>query len=137
MNLFPTSLSMDSRGRMVVAVGVGGQSAPISPQLPPEEIFPRLAGRRLTAGVRPEALRLASDESADGAIRAIVEHVECLGHETLAEIRVGDGQEANGAVRLIIRLPATRELRKNDPIHLELDAGSVHLFGEDGRALAF
>jgi ABC-type sugar transport system ATPase subunit len=92
-----------------------------------------LAGRRLTAGVRPEALTIARQPGAEDSLRAEVEHTEELGHETLVTVRAGS---AEGAVRLIVRLPATHEIGKGMPIELEIAIDDVHLFGEDGQALS-
>ena len=129
MNLFPTTLSTDERGHTILVVGA--QRVPVAWDRTSRELM----DRKLTAGIRPEALRLAPSPAAAGAIRAVVDHVECLGHETLAEVDTGDGSQASGGARLIVRLPAIREFRVGEPIHLELDPAGLLLFDEDGRAL--
>src|SRR5947208_1460516 len=126
MNLFPTRLSTDDRGRVVMRVG--SETLPVSPG----------AGVRLraslesplTAGVRPEALRVERGEPGDGAVRATVEHVEYLGHETLAHVSVeGD------AVRLVARVEGMLGFEKGQPVGLLVDPSAVHLFDGNGRSL--
>src|SRR5205809_601286 len=70
MNLFPTRLSVDDRGRVVM--DLGGQPAPVSGA--------PAHGAAVTAGVRPESLRLVPAGAAEGAVRAVVQHLQCLGH---------------------------------------------------------
>jgi multiple sugar transport system ATP-binding protein len=112
---------------------------------PPMNLFPvrvvaggvEVAGRRLpvagvpaaavTAGVRPEGFVVAED-----GIPTVVEHVEYLGHETLAHVRVGEG---TGAVRWVVRLGGMPELAGGAGLRLGVAAGALHAFGADGRAL--
>ena len=131
MNLFPTCLAVDAHGR--TAITIGGSSITLAPAAKP---VPPAGGTglRLTAGIRPEALRLAVREHAGHGLQAVVEHVEWLGHETLAHLRSSDPVAANG-IRLVARLPGMRALAKGEVVSLEVDADRVHLFGEDGRAL--
>jgi multiple sugar transport system ATP-binding protein/alpha-glucoside transport system ATP-binding protein len=89
----------------------------------------------LTSGIRPEAFQLAPSESANAAVHAVVEHVEYLGHETLAYVRVGQAAD-DRALRMVARLPDVHELAKGEAIHLQTEADRIHLFGEDGQALA-
>jgi multiple sugar transport system ATP-binding protein len=133
MNLFPTSVAADDRGRTLLAIA--DQAVALAPRGERAVLLHGLSGRHLTAGVRAEALRLGPTEAGDGSIRGIVEHTEALGHETLTAVRVGDGSGAAGGVRLIVRLPAIRELAKGQPIELSIDAESIYLFDEDGRTL--
>src|SRR5882724_3368997 len=120
MNLFPTRLSLDDRGRVVMDLGgqavlVSGAAAHAAP---------------VTAGIRPEALRLLP---AEGGVRGVVEHLESLGHETQVHVRVGSG--GDGGVRLVARVQGMSGLAKGEPVGLQIDPDRVHLFGEDGRAL--
>ncbi len=118
MNLFPTRPSARD-GRVVVELG--GQPLPVS--APGAGLRD---GVTLTAGVRPEGVRLAPS----GPVRATVEHVENLGHEMLAYVVVEDG------VRLVARVRGMAELAKGASVGVEVDPAAVHLFGEDGRSLA-
>src|SRR5207253_6421889 len=91
MNLFSTRLSLDDRGRVVM--DLGGQPVLVSGA--PAHAAP------VTAGIRPESLRLVPAAAAEGAVRGGVEHLEYLGHETQAHVRVATGGE--GGVRLVAR----------------------------------
>jgi multiple sugar transport system ATP-binding protein len=121
MNLFPTRLSSDSAGGSVASVG--DQSLSVG----------RATAGALIGGIRPEAFRLAADGA--GTLSVIVEHVEYLGHETLAHVRVGaaDGPDT---VRLIARLPGMHEFSKGAVISLQLDVGRLYLFDSSGAVLS-
>ena len=90
------------------------------------------AGDRLSAGVRPEAFALSAGGAAAAALSATVEHVEFLGHETLAHVQVGTGADG---VRLVVRLPGMQRLAKDDRVRLAIDPERLHLFDEHGQAL--
>jgi ABC-type sugar transport system ATPase subunit len=83
---------------------------------------PKAGGERVTAGIRPEALKLTGGGAA-GAIRARILHVEYLGHETLAHVQVGDN------LQWIARLDGMLDLSKEQIIHLYVDPQRIHLFG--------
>jgi ABC-type sugar transport system ATPase subunit len=107
MNLFPARVEG-------TILHVGEQNVPIA------------AGRArrtgsATAGVRPEAVSLA--EPGPAALRATVEHVEYLGHETLVHAAVGE-------VRLVARVPGMRELASGASIGLRLDPEHIYVFEE-------
>jgi len=139
MNLFPTRLRRDDHGRIFMAVADG--IVPIPPGGACEALLRSHAERPLTGGIRPEALRLAPSERAEGAVGVVVEHVEWLGHETLAHVRAGGTSRADGippgadGIRLVARLQGMQALTKGDTVRLQLDAEHVHLFDEDGKAL--
>ncbi len=113
MNLFPTRV-VDG------GVAVGGAVVPVARS--------RTTGAA-TAGIRPEAVRIGPD--GDG-VAGTVEHVESLGHETLAYVAVGtDGD----AVRLVARVPGMAPLAKGDTVRVTLDAAAIYLFDADGRRI--
>src|SRR3989442_1474342 len=85
----------------------------------------------LPAGVRPEALRVERGEPGDGTVRATVEHVEYLGHETLAHVSV----EGDGAVRLVARVEGMLGFTRGEAVSLLIDPQAVHLFDGNGRSL--
>ena len=85
--------------------------------------------RARQAGVRPEAFALA-DGTAAPVLAATVEHVEYLGHETLAHVVVGT---ASATVRLVARLPGMQPLSKDEPVRLAFDPKRLHLFDEKRR----
>ena len=125
MNLFATRLSSDSSGAGVVSIG--DQRVRVG------RGWRRADGAGLTAGIRPEAFRLATDGAS--TLSVVVEHVEYLGHETLAHVRIGaaDGPDA---VRLIARLQGMHEFSKGAAIGLQLDAERIYLFDDSGTALS-
>jgi multiple sugar transport system ATP-binding protein len=99
---------------------------------PPMNLFPAaivasIASRpgARTAGVRPEAVRLAADGA---ALPAVVEHVENLGHETLVHARMADA-------RLVARVDGMTALAPGEAIGVALDPARVYLFDGDGRAI--
>jgi len=124
MNVFPIR-AHTSGGALELALG--------------DQVVPLAAGavgtaaaRPRSAGLRPEAFFIAAERSDGPAFNATVEHVEFLGHETLAHVRVGAGTEP---VRLVARLPGMHHLDKDAPIRLAFDPERLHLFDPDGHAL--
>jgi ABC-type sugar transport system ATPase subunit len=63
-------------------------------------------------------------------VSATVEHIECLGHETLAHVSV-DGGEA--PVRLVARVPGMATFTKGDTVRLRAEPAEVYLFDREGR----
>ncbi|MGF1630465.1 MAG: sn-glycerol-3-phosphate import ATP-binding protein UgpC [Kiloniellaceae bacterium] len=92
--------------------------------------LPRLAGRRVTLGVRPEHLHPAEDAAA--TFRVQVQLVETLGADSLAHgALVGNGEA------LTARLPGSAKLREGESLFFAADPGELHFFDpEGGRRLA-
>jgi multiple sugar transport system ATP-binding protein len=124
MNLFPARVSCDAGG--LVWLELAEARVPLPPG-DRSSALRSLAGGRITAGCRAEALRLARDGET-GTLRARVEEVECLGHETLVRARAGE-------LLVTVRLPGMHLLARGEPLALALDATQLHLFAEDGAAL--
>ena len=82
----------------------------------------RYAGQRVTLGVRPEALHVASGaDSADFSFDSNVEVLEPLGSEILLNVRAG-------AHAMVARVdPATR-LKVHDTVRLAFDPERLHFF---------
>jgi glycerol transport system ATP-binding protein len=118
MNLFPTRLWTEN----------GAARLAIADQVLPCDVG-GIGAEPSTAGIRPEELRLAAAEAS--ALRAVVEHVEWLGHETLAYVRLGE----RDPVRLVARLAGMHPLEKGRPIPLAPAPGALHLFDADGVAI--
>jgi len=92
--------------------------------------LPRLAGRQVTLGVRPEHLHPAGDGAA--AFRAEVQLVETLGADTLAH-----GTLAGNGESLTVRLPGSAKLSEGQSLTLAADPGELHFFdAESGQRLA-
>jgi multiple sugar transport system ATP-binding protein len=134
MNLFPTRVSVDARGRTCMAVG--DHLVPIAPAHVPEKRLRDGCGAELTGGVRPEACRLVSNEPAQGVVPATIEHVEYLGHETLAYLCVDDSARAHGAIRLLARVPGMHAVRTGESVGVSIEAAQVHVFDAQGTSLA-
>jgi len=133
MNLFPTRLSVDRRGRACLAIG--GQVVPIGARHMVTDVSGVPADQRLTGGIRPEAFRVAVQGSSESVITALVEHVEFLGHETLVHAGVGDVMH-EGGVQMIARLPGMHEVSKGQRLDLQCDPLQLYLFDADGNAVA-
>ena len=118
MNLFATRVSANGRG-----LAVGSQTLSIG-----DAAHASLESAR-TAGVRPEAVHVKAGAATDGAVRAVVEHVEYLGHEALAHVSI------DGGIRLVARVDGMPALRRGQTVSVGIDPDAVHLFAEDGRAL--
>jgi len=127
MNLFPARVSVAS-GRP--ALTVAGTTVPVAPPGIPAARLAGVAGTGLSAGIRPEAVEVVNGAPGDGLLAATVEHVECLGHETLVHLRVADD------VRLVARVGGMPGLAKDVPVGVRLDPERVYLFGPDGGSLA-
>jgi ABC-type sugar transport system ATPase subunit len=124
MNVFPVR-ARPVEGALELLVGNQILSIPsASSALPAGE-------QTLQAGVRPEAFAIARDGAAP-SLAAELEHVEYLGHETLAHVLIGRGP---GAVRLVARLPGMQPLNKDAQVRLTFERQHLHLFDENGEVL--
>ena len=116
MNFLPASFDADA-GRLHA-----GPFAIVAPDL-----APRLAGRRLEVGIRPEHVVVRHDES--GA-RAEVQIAESTGSETFLHL-VAAGH------RLIARVEPDLRPAPGTVLHVDARAGGVYVFDEEsGAALA-
>jgi ABC-type sugar transport system ATPase subunit len=130
MNLFRSRLARAEAGTLSVTLG----SRPIRVR-PPAEIAARLercVGSDITVGIRPEHLGAVREGETNGApdssLHGAVEQVECLGHETLARVRVSD-------VPMTVRVAGMPALRTGERLEIALDAEHLHLFDANGNAL--
>jgi ABC-type sugar transport system ATPase subunit len=120
MNVFP---SRADGAAAAARVQVGTQRIPIAPAA--TDVLAQVRA----AGVRPEAIALARTAADGGALQATVEHLESLGHETLAHVRVDD-------VRLVARLEGMHRFAPGETVTLRIDPTRVYLFADDGTRLA-
>jgi ABC-type sugar transport system ATPase subunit len=145
MNLFPTRVRIDAHGATLT---LGAQTVAV----PRERVAGVVSGageRALTGGIRPEHLHLTGTQapgerdaasatpaelpSASATFEAVVEHIEWLGHETLAYVSVPEnGEEAR---HLIARAPGMRTLAQGERVRLAFDPAHLYLFDADGSAL--
>jgi multiple sugar transport system ATP-binding protein len=137
MNLFPTRVRVDEGG---ASLTLDGQTIAV-PRPRPANVSRAAREGQLTGGIRPEHLRLAdaaAPRSDAAAFDAVVEHVEWLGHETLAYVRAtADAAKgvAADARHVVARLPGMQALAAGDPVRLELDPAHLYFFDENGCAL--
>jgi sn-glycerol 3-phosphate transport system ATP-binding protein len=82
--------------------------------------FTPMRGARLSAGLRPEAIRLQDE----GGLPAIVEETEYLGADTVIVCSVGD-------VRLVARQPGRVDLAGGARVSLGWHADDLHFFDTD------
>jgi multiple sugar transport system ATP-binding protein len=97
----------------------------------PAELSERMrahAGRRLTLGVRPEALRLANGaDPAEYTFASEVDVVEPLGNEILLNFRAG-------GVPMVARVDPGVRVKMHENIRLVLDPGRLHFFDAKSEA---
>jgi multiple sugar transport system ATP-binding protein len=85
-------------------------------------------GKRVTLGVRPEALHLASGaDAADYSFATSVDVVEPLGNEILLNFR-------SGGVQMVARVDPSVRVKMHDNIRLALDPGRMHFFDTQSEA---
>jgi multiple sugar transport system ATP-binding protein len=116
MNLLPARVGDGA------ALGVGRGTVPL-PDVPAD------FGDGWTVGLRPEALDVVPESDARGAVPACIEHLESLGYETLAHLRLEGDEHA----RLVARLVGMPALVPGQPVGLVVDPAQVRLFDRDGR----
>ena len=131
MNLVPAEVATDGPGALELRVA-GGTLA-IDAATPLARAL-RDASGAVVLGVRPEALADGPPSPHGVPVDAVVDHVEWLGHETLAHVHLGR-TVADGAPRLVARLPGLRQLERGQALALHVDPSALRLFAADGRAL--
>jgi ABC-type sugar transport system ATPase subunit len=124
MNLLPAVVAKDGGGK--VTVRIAETDLPLTGR---ELAGP---GTRLMLGVRPEDVGVAAATDKPGLV-ATVEHVENLGHESLAHLRVDVGEK--DATPLVARLSGAPTFAKGDRVQVDLDPNRLHLFQESGAAI--
>ena len=94
-----------------------------------------MGGRHVTLGLRPEHLKLATDE--DPLLHLNVEFLETLGADTLAYGRVsGNGGAERPGSLITIRLPGKATVGEGDTLPLISEAGALHVFdAETGKRI--
>jgi multiple sugar transport system ATP-binding protein len=116
MNLLPARVAAGP------ALRLGSGTVPV-PDAPAQ------VGDGWTLGLRPEALDVVPEAGARGALPARIEHVESLGHETLAYLRL----EGDDAAPLVARLAGMPSLTAGQQVGVVVDPAQVRLFDADGR----
>ncbi len=120
MNLLPVT---------AVAAGqlqLGGRRLPV--EGPMAEVLAAQVGQGLTAGLRPEHLRLAPATNRN--LAAEVQHVEALGNEQLVSCRLEAGDHL-----VQVRVAPEERLAAGHTIHLDPEPAGWRLFDAAGDAL--
>jgi multiple sugar transport system ATP-binding protein len=119
------SVRVADEGGAVHAVGDG-----IRLKLPPA-VAARLkahTGCDVTLGIRPEDLRIASGEGANGLdLDAVVEVIERLGSEILLDVKVGSGS-------MVASVEPTVRAKVRDQLRLALNPERMHFFDAQSEA---
>jgi multiple sugar transport system ATP-binding protein len=110
-------VSIDGDGRWAETEGM---------RLPVPERMRSHAGKRVTLGVRPEALRMANGADPHG-FATKVDVVEPLGNEILLNFRAG-------GVAMVARVDPGVRVKPHDPIRLTLDPERLHFFDAGSEA---
>ena len=88
-----------------------------------------LLGQSLTAGLRPEHLRVVGAATAQ-TLAARVCHLEALGNEQLVTCRLDAGEHL-----VLVRVPPEQRIQIEQQVHLEVDPTGWRLFDGDGVAI--
>jgi len=131
MNLFPATVEDASEAR--VSVRIGDAVLPI----PGTRLrgVPQLAGRRVTAGIRPEAVGVEAAGSTGASVEGRVGDMENLGHESLAYLRLGAAEALGAAVRVIARVAGMISFAPGERCAVRFDPERLYLFDERGESL--
>jgi multiple sugar transport system ATP-binding protein len=123
MNLFPARLVPDGTG---VSLSVAGRRiASLARDVPVSD----RTGPDVTAGVRPEAIRLAGPGDAAATLTARVGHVEALGHESLVHL------DAAGTP-LVARVRGADAPARDTTVGVVLDGARLYVFSPAGDAIS-
>ncbi|WP_067822078.1 ABC transporter ATP-binding protein [Nocardia inohanensis] len=117
MNLFPARVRAEVDGLRVTAEGVDAALG-----IEPGDA---LEPTPVTAGIRPERLRITHGDS---AIRGRVTMVENLGSEELIHVRLGAAAADGPGAEVCARAPRPCGVRAGDAIGFTVDPADMHLF---------
>jgi len=120
MNLLAAEVA--GPGQILVAGRRFAVEGPLEPLLGPR------TGESLTAGLRPEHLRLAPATNRN--LAAEVCHVEALGNEQLVTCRLRESSQL-----LLVRAEPEVAVVAGEAVHLEVDPSGWRLFDGAGEAL--
>jgi multiple sugar transport system ATP-binding protein len=117
MNFIAVTLEWAEHALWAHAPGIRVRVAPAK-----TEVLRQHVGKRVTLGLRPEALRPASGgDSADYAFDTTVEVVEPLGSEILLDVRVGESP-------MVARVDPSLRVAAHDRVRLAFDPARAHFF---------
>ena len=122
MNLLEVDLISVDKKKAVMSISGSPVQVPVDPAVA------GLKPSKITIGVRPRAFAPAPKATPD-TIGAIAELIEPMGAETLIHARAASG----GDIRVVV--PRDKKIKVGEALHLLPEAGQIHVFGEDGKAV--
>ncbi len=122
MNIVPATI--DKAGDHTVITQVGGRKTDVPVATPPDA-----GGAKITFGVRPEDLRVATVDTA--LFEGRVDYVEQLGEVQMVYLDIGIADQP-----LVVKLPGNAVVKRNTAMKLDADPDTLHIFDPDGRSYA-
>jgi multiple sugar transport system ATP-binding protein len=122
MNLLEVDLTAVEGDHAMMSVAGSPVKVPVDPAVR------NLKPGKVTVGVRPRAFA-PSPEATPDTVGAVAELIEPMGAETLIHARAANG----GEIRMVV--PREKKIRVGEALHLLTEAGQVHVFGADGKAV--
>ena len=120
MNLLPGTAAAGNGAGVEVELDAGGPRVAV-----PSQAADGAAGRPVTLGIRPEALR----PDANGPLYGEVKLAERLGGLTLLHVGLAGGQN------VIVQIEGSAPTRAHEAIRLAVDGAACHVFDAEGQAL--
>ena len=120
MNILPATV--ERAGNPTVVSHVGGRKANVPIATPSSA-----AGARISFGVRPEDLRIATGP--DYLFEGPIDYIEQLGEVQLIYVNIGRPDQP-----LVAKLPGTVEVRRGTTLRLDADPEHVHIFDAEGSS---
>jgi ABC-type sugar transport system ATPase subunit len=122
MNIVPATI--DKAGAKTLIAQVGGRKTDVPVATPADA-----AGAKISFGVRPEDLRVATGD--DVLFEGRVDYVEQLGEVQMVYLDIGIADQP-----LVVKLPGNAEVKRNTKMKVTADADTLHIFDADGRSFA-
>ena len=122
MNLLEAEFQGIEAGKGVFKLGTESLRLGVDPAVG------KLAGGKVTLGIRPRAL-IPNPEASAETLTGLAELIEPMGAETLVHARMNAG----AGIRVVVQREA--RVKAGETLHLTADARQTHVFAADGRAV--